>query len=61
MKFMVYRTSDTSWLDSAVEKEFNTLEELIEFCKPYEDGVIINIKSSIFSKPSIEIYDSFRE
>ena len=40
--------------------EFNTLEELIEFCDKYGDVVITNCTRNKAYK-EIEIYDDYRE
>ena len=56
MKFDIYRTSDYSFLEEdSYEKEFNTLEELLEWIEEIGTHVIIN------ADKTIEIYDAYRE
>lgn len=56
MKFDIYRTSDGSLLrEDSYEKEFNTLEELLEWREEIGASVIIH------ADKTIEIYDDYRE
>jgi hypothetical protein len=62
MKFKITRTS--IWGNTNNYKEFNTLDELIEWCKLFKDikdceGVLI---SFVDGEPiNLEIYDDYRE
>ena len=63
MKFNVTRTSDYGYLE---QKEFNTLEELLDFCKKNGEIILSSppepvVKVNREYLPSIEIYDTWRE
>ena len=62
MKFLVYKTSDM-WKDEGVIKEFNSLEEFLEWVRQvcyeeYAEGVIVKPRKGSFE---LEIYDDYRE
>ena len=57
MKFEVRKTSDgNSLTNEPYEVEFNTLEELIEWCQNTHEQVIINA-----TLKELEIYNYYRE
>ena len=56
MKFSVRKTSEI-FSGKTTEKEINTLEELMDFVRECNTEVVI-LKSD---KPTLEIYDDYRE
>ena len=64
MNFIISRTSD-SFGDLSTSKEFNTLEELMEFVRDCGHSVILHqsdIESELVSSDVyLEIYDDYRE
>jgi len=55
MKFKIIRTSD--WEGDENYKDFQTLEELINFCEEVKYSVIITTRGLL----CLEIYDDYRE
>lgn len=66
MKAEIYKTS-TWYIDwKTIIKDFNTLEEFINFCKETGDSIIISIPkktdcNSDWCDMTLEIYDDWRE
>lgn len=64
MNFIVTRSSD-SFNDKPTEIEISTLEELLDYSKRIGHALIISNyyyeKNEEVERPSIEIYDDYRE
>ena len=64
MNFIISRSSD-SFEDNVTSREFNTLEELMEFVRDCGHSVILHqsdIESELVSSDVyLEIYDDYRE
>ena len=61
LRFEICKTSDFEYQDT---KEFETLEDLIEFIKTTPDGSVVIETNSDFKNPDklvLEIYDTWRE
>ena len=64
MNFIVTRSSD-NWNDKPTEIEISTLEELLDYSKRVGHPLIVSTyyfeKLEKVERPSIEIYDDYRE